>query len=109
MRPDSFSVEAERECDGFHRFLHFACRQSRNAIADIALRHGLDVVEVCGAGVWQAVVLRKNDFCWDAADRRSDRCNGRLKFSTAIAELRVRSDLFFPDSLSPDFGIVPRE
>src|SRR5258708_6564317 len=75
-RVDSVIVEAECECHGCACFFHFSRRQSGNAIAEIALGHGLEVVEVCRTDIRQPVVFCQDDFRGDTADSGGDGCNG---------------------------------
>ena len=55
---DSVIVEAERERHCRACFFHFSHRQSGAAIADIALGHGLEVVEIYRTGIRQPVEMR---------------------------------------------------
>jgi hypothetical protein len=70
----SFIVESERERHSRRCLFHFAGCQSRNAIADIMLGHGLKIVEVCRAGVGYAILSGQQEFGWNTADRG---CDGR--------------------------------
>ena len=72
----SVGVKAQRERHCLGCLPHPSRSQSGNTIANVGLRHGLEIVEICRTRFRHPVVRRQDDLCRDTANSGRDGCDG---------------------------------